>query len=182
MKLKTKKKPVTIQAHLLLQALSVRSRAASYKSRVRAHAVLETRSPLVYCVIFIFYFCLLSLQHLISFMHDKGNGLSLDLLTPSSVREILPRPGEFCTDVFLALLLKVPALVPPTQEYLLGLLDIMTRSTDQLISIFNKLSTPVSQLEDLFIMYNCYSETKLLCLMTKKDFASEFDAAISMIR
>ncbi len=30
------------------------------------------------------------------------------------------------------------------QEYLLGLLDIMTRSTDQLINIFTSLSTPVS--------------------------------------
>ena len=30
------------------------------------------------------------------------------------------------------------------QEYLLALLDVMTRSTDQLVVIFNKLSTPVS--------------------------------------
>ena len=33
---------------------------------------------------------------------------------------------------------------PSLQEYLLALLDVMTRSTDQLITIFNKLSAPVS--------------------------------------
>ena len=32
-----------------------------------------------------------------------------------------------------------------TQEYLLGVLDIMTKSTDQLISAFHKLSTFVRQ-------------------------------------
>ncbi|CAI8010058.1 hypothetical protein GBAR_LOCUS6673 [Geodia barretti] len=52
-----------------------------------------------------------ALSHLMEFVHDKGGGVPLHILTP-------------------------------TCEYLLALLDVMTRSTDQLITIFNKLSAP----------------------------------------
>jgi len=58
-------------------------------------------------------------------------------------------------------------LFPCNQEYLLGLLEIMTRSTDQLISIFNKLSAPVSNacLHQVASIYgtNCLCSTHLNC-------------------
>ena len=82
------------------------------------------------------------LQHLIMFMHNKGDGLSIDLLTSTSVSHpSLPPSLHLCSNSHSSPL--TPSPPHPLQEFLLGLLNIMTRSTDQLLTMFNLLSAPV---------------------------------------
>ena len=76
------------------------------------------------------------LQLLMSLLHKKGGGVSVEHLTSSSV--------SYCWLLGLmcgALGLMTGSLHAHSydQEYLLGVLDIMTKSTDQLISAFHKL-------------------------------------------
>ena len=108
-------------------------------------------------------------QHLIHFMHNKGKGLNLDILNTTSVswerlvgavgfvslltkpRDVLFLPWSWVTllaqccsqSIGLIFFFFFFFLM---QEYLQGLLNIMTRSTDQLIGIFTKLNAFVSVL------------------------------------
>jgi len=73
-KLRTMKRPITKQAQMILQAFSV------------SWTTIQLHLGMVACSA---SHCIVSLQHLVEFMHDRRNGLELDDLTSSSVSPVV---------------------------------------------------------------------------------------------